>query len=142
MAPKLLLCSCLGLCRDCCRKRRRTRSLIPRRGRGPGGKGHVDEDDGDFSDEEEEEDDVDNKSDSNARYSAFDSPLFRRNSGNVDAGKLNCQMCVLCLVSSLLHASAEVLYYICICRLVQSLLCGCVFFLVLRTNMRVKWRGK
>ncbi|KAI8779093.1 hypothetical protein BgiBS90_020075, partial [Biomphalaria glabrata] len=88
MAPKSLLCSCLGLCRECFRaKRKRSRSLIPsgrsRRRKGDGGLRNRSS--GGRAEEEQycvgEEDDEDSDDvDLNSRYSAFDSPLFKKNS--------------------------------------------------------------
>ncbi|XP_059147892.1 disabled homolog 2-interacting protein-like isoform X9 [Physella acuta] len=92
MAPKSLLCSCFALCRQCCKKKRqRSRSLIPSKKKGSGGAGAgggtTEDDEDDYSEDEEEEEaeeDVDKNPVGDSRYSAFDSPLFRRNSVNVD----------------------------------------------------------
>lgn len=101
MAPKSLLCSCLALCRQCCKKKRqRSRSLIPSKKKGGGGAGAgggtTEDDEDDYSDDEEEEaeEDLDKDPVGDSRYSAFDSPLFRRNSINVDPGIYVCELTV------------------------------------------------
>ncbi|XP_005112341.2 leucine-zipper-like transcriptional regulator 1 homolog, partial [Aplysia californica] len=103
MAPRPLLCACFRWCRECGGRgrRRKSRRLIPssrRKGGGGGGAGgggggvgggctsREEEDDDDYSDEEEGQEEEEEDTDSVvARYSAFDSPLFRRPGIDLDA---------------------------------------------------------
>ena len=92
MTPAPSLCSCFRWCAQCPDRQRRKRSgrLIPRRRykTAGGGGGCTSRDEGDNSEyEEEENEEEEEESESERvmkRYSAFDSPLFRRPGVDLD----------------------------------------------------------